>query len=214
MSEDKRDWAETKQRDEQRKPSKWLARLQQFVATERQKARPKPKLSRQRIEPTENARVAERQLLEHHIGSWLACLDELLVGVNRWQAKLPAVVITTNPVGITACNNLALNESLHDALLRCCCLTENEYRYWCKKEPDVQFESHINYWAWIKTSVPAVRAKEFYKFPIAKGSAYWLLRHGVSGLGEYDFFDCKVFEWDGMKPTLLTEHFRESVPSV
>ena len=214
MSEDKRDWAETKQCAAQREPSKWLARLHRFVATERQKARPKRKLPRQRIEPTEKARVAELQLLEHHIGSWLACLDELLVGVNRWQAKMPAVVITTNPIGIIACDNLALNESLHDALLRCCCLTENEYRYWCKEEPDIQFESHINYWAWIKTSVPAVRAKEFYKFPIAEGSVYWLLRHGVSGLGKYDSFDCKVFEWDGMKPTLLTEHFRESVPSV
>ena len=214
MSEDKRDWAETEQCDEQRKPSKWLARLQRFVATERQKARPKANFLGNGLNRLRMLVLLKRQLLEHHIGSWLACLDELLVGVNRWQAKLPAVVITTNPVGITACNNLALNESLHDALLRCCCLTENEYRYWCKQEPDVQFESHINYWAWIKTSVPAVRAKEFHKFPIAKGSAYWLLRHGVSGLGEYDFFDCKVFEWDGMKPTLLTEHFRESVPSV
>ena len=51
MSEDKRDWAETKQRDEQRKPSKWLARLQRFVATERQKARPKD-LGPKQIRPT------------------------------------------------------------------------------------------------------------------------------------------------------------------
>ncbi|MDA7889205.1 hypothetical protein N9A79_01370 [Pirellulales bacterium] len=214
MPKDKRECHETEQCGGHGEPSEWLARLQRFVATERRKNRPQAKYPRQRSEPTETARLAEVQLLERHIGSWVPCLDELLGSVNRWQAKFPAVVITTNPVGVTACDNLLLNESFHEALLRCCCLTENEYRYWCKQEPDVHFESHINYWAWIKTSVPAVRAKEFQEYPIAEGSVYWLLRHGVSGLGKHDFFDCKVFEWDGMKATLLTEHFREGVPSV
>lgn len=214
MYEEEKKCAETEQVNGQPDPSEWLTKLRQFVVVERQKNRPRGKQARQRSEPTPNARIAEVQLLESHIGSWLACLDQLLVDVNRWHARCPAVVITTNPVGVTACSNLALTESLREVLSRCCCLTEYEYRYWCKEEPDKQFESHINYWAWIKTSVPAVRAKEFREFPIAEGSVYWLLRHGVSGLGIHDFFDCKVFEWDGMKPTLLTEHFREGVPSV
>ena len=214
MHEEEKKCSETEQFDGQHEPGEWLTRLRNFMVVERQKNRPRGKHAQPRNEPTPNARIAEVQLLESHIGSWLSRLDKLLVGVDRWHARYPAVVITTNPVGVTACNNLALTESFRDVVSRCCCLTEYEYRYWCKEEPDKQFESHINYWAWIKTSVPAVRAKEFQEFPIAEGSVYWLLRHGVSGLGIHDFFDCKVFEWDGMKPTLLTEHFREGVPSV
>ena len=71
MPKDKRECHETEQCGGHGEPSEWLARLQRFVATERRKNRPQAKYPRQRSEPTETARLAEVQLLERHIGSWV-----------------------------------------------------------------------------------------------------------------------------------------------
>ena len=146
--------------------------------------------------------------------TWLSGLEQRLASAERWNGLIPAVVITTTPVGIRACETIAGDQEFRTLFDSCCCLTEYEYRYWCKENPDLKFRFHINYWAWIKTTVPSARNHEFRNYSIAEGSKYWLLRHGLNGLGEYDYADCQVFGWDGTTTRLLAEHFREGVPSV
>ena len=138
----------------------------------------------------------------------------ILASDGRWDGIRPAVVITTTPVGMRACENLLGERELATLFESCCHLTEYEYRYWCKEEPDTKFQFHINYWAWIKTSIPSVRMHEFRMYPIPKNNKYWLLRHGVNGLGEHDYADCQVHSWNGESTKLLAEHFHEGVPSV
>ena len=148
-------------------------------------------------------------------------LDTGLQGWNKdWATHLggngirPAVVITTTPAGIRACKILAEETEFGAVFEYCCYLTEYEYRYWCKEEPDPNLQFHVNYWAWIKTSVPSTRMHEFRNYPLPEDNQYWLLRHGLNGLGKDDYADCQVLGWDGTTTTLLAEHFREGVPSV
>ena len=192
----------------------WMGRLRCFLAGERRKKRPQGK---KKLPPDTRpacSRAAEEKLLETTIGRWFAGLEQRLGNAPRWNGIRPAVVITTTPAGIQACKTLA-EETEFGAVFECCCyLTEYEYRYWCKEEPDPNLRFHINYWAWIKTSVPSTRMHEFRNYPLPEDSQYWLLRHGLNGLGEYDYADCQVFGWDGTTTRLLAEHFREGVPSV
>ena len=192
----------------------WLARLRNFLVCERKKIRPQGKKSPPRHTPSSHSQAAEEELLEAKIRCWLAGLEQRLVNVSRWNALRPAVVITTTPVGIRACEKLVGESELGAVFDYCCHLTEYEYRYWCKEEADINFQFHINYWAWIKTSVPSTRMHEFRDYPIPEDNQYWLLRHGLNGLGDHDYADCQVYRWDGTATSLLADHFHEGVPSV
>jgi hypothetical protein len=55
---------------------------------------------------------------------------------------------------------------------------------------------------------------EFRNYPIPEDNQYWLLRHGLNGLGDHDYADCQVYRWDGTATSLLADHFHEGVPSV
>ena len=144
----------------------WLARLRNFLVCERKKIRPQGKKSPPRHTPSSYSQAAEEELLEAKIRCWLAGLEQRLVNVSRCNALRPAVVITTTPVGIRACEKLVGESELGAVFDYCCHLTEYEYRYWCKEEADINFQFHINYWAWIKTSVPSTRMHEFRDYPM------------------------------------------------
>ena len=192
----------------------WLARLRCFLSNSRKKTRPLGKKSPALPNQTAQAEDAEEKLLQIQMRTWLGGLTQHLASDGRWDGIRPAVVITTTPVGMRACENLLGERELATLFESCCHLTEYEYRYWCKEEPDTKFQFHINYWAWIKTSIPSVRMHEFRMYPIPKNNKYWLLRHGVNGLGEHDYADCQVHSWNGASTKLLDEHFHEGVPSV
>lgn len=198
----------------QRDIDTWLVRLRRFLSRSRKKIRPLGKKSPARPRQPAQAQDAEEKLLQNQMRTWLGGLEQRLANERRWNGIRPAVVITTTPVGIRACESLAWESEFTTLFESCCYLTEYEYRYWCKEESDLKFQFHINYWAWIKTSVPSARMHEFRTYPIAEDSKYWLLRHGVNGSGEHDYADCQVFAWDGTSAKLLTKHFHEGVPSV
>ncbi len=198
----------------QRDIDAWVVRLRCFLGRSRKKMRPIGKKAATRPLQSAQAQDAEERLLENQMRTWLSGLEQRLASAERWNGLSPAVVITTTPVGMRACEKIAGDQEFATLFDSCCYLTEYEYRYWCKEDTDLKFRFHINYWAWIKTSVPSARTHEFHTYPIAEGSKYWLLRHGVTGLGEHDYADCQVFEWDGTTTRLLAEHFREGVPSV
>ena len=192
----------------------WMARLRCFLAGERRKMRPQGKKTSPPKNQSAYSRAAEEKLIRTTIGGWLAGLEQRLVNAPRWNEIRPAVVITTTPAGIRACKTLTEESEFRAVFGYCCYLTEYEYRYWCKEEPDLNSRFHINYWAWVKTSVPSTRMHEFRNYPISEDNQYWLLRHGLNGLGEDDYAECQVFEWDGTTTRLLADHFREGVPSV
>ena len=192
----------------------WIGRLHCFLVGERKKKRPQGKKKSPPNTRSACARAAEEKLLETTIGHWLAGLEQRLGNAPRWNGIRPAVVITTTPAGIRACKILAEETEFGAVFEYSCYLTEYEYRYWCKEEPDPNLQFHVNYWAWIKTSVPSTRMHEFRNYPLPEDNQYWLLRHGLNGLGKDDYADCQVFGWDGTTTRLLAEHFREGVPSV
>ena len=192
----------------------WIGRLHCFLVGERKKKRPQGKKKSPPNTRSACSRAAEEKLLETTIGHWLAGLEQRLGNAPRWNGIRPAVVITTTPAGIRACKILAEETEFGAVFEYCCYLTEYEYRYWCKEEPDPNLQFHVNYWAWIKTSVPSTRMHEFRNYPLPEDNQYWLLRHGLNGLGKDDYADCQVFGWDGTTTRLLAEHFREGVPSV
>ena len=198
----------------QRDIDAWLVRLRCFLSSSRKKMRPLGKKAPVRPRQSARAQDAEERLLENQMRTWLSGLEQRLASAGRWDGLSPAVVITTTTVGIRACEKIAGESAFATLFESCCYLTEYEYRYWCKEDADLKFQFHINYWAWIKTSVPLARMHEFRAYPIADNSKYWLLRHGVNGLGEHDYADCRVFAWDGASTKVLTEHFLEGVPSV
>ena len=76
---------------------------------------------------------------------------------------------------------------------------------------DAEHQLHINHWAWIKTRVPAARAREFAAYPPPAGGRHWLFRHGLAGLGNADHHSCRLYAWDGKATHLLAESFREGV---
>jgi hypothetical protein len=184
----------------------WLTGLRAFVETGRQQPRP----SQRRIPPPAES-AAETELIVAHLRSWLQQLPQLLATQCRTGNSRPAVAITTSTAGLCAAETIAKEPQLRDVLADCCFVTESEYRFWCKERPDANYQLHINHWAWIKTHVPAARAKEFAAYPISADSRHWLLRHGVAGLGDADHHSCRLYAWDGADTRLLAESFREGV---
>ena len=192
----------------------WCMRLRKFLESIRKQARPQGKKAVLRVSRPVHAQDAEEKILENQIREWLSGFKQSSDCAARWAGRTPIVVITTTPVGIRACEKLAREPGLVTMFENCFYLTEYEYRYWCKEDPDPDFQFHINYWAWMKTSIPKVRMHEFRSLPVPKDNEYWLLRHGVNGMGEGDYADCWVFAWNGASAKLLAKDFHEGVPSV
>ena len=139
----------------------WIGRLHCFLVGERKKKRPQDKKKSPPNTRSACSRAAEEKLLETTIGHWLAGLEQRLGNAPRWNGIRPAVVITTTPAGIRACKILAEETEFGAVFEYSCYLTEYEYRYWCKEEPDPNLQFHVNYWAWIKTSVPPLGCMSF-----------------------------------------------------
>ena len=172
------------------------------------------KRSRRRILGPHAHELLRKNFSRRQLDTGLQGWNKDWANAPRWNGIRPAVVITTTPAGIRACKILAEETEFGAVFEYSCYLTEYEYRYWCKEEPDPNLQFHVNYWAWIKTSVPSTRMHEFRNYPLPEDNQYWLLRHGLNGLGKDDYADCQVFGWDGTTTRLLAEHFREGVPSV
>lgn len=180
----------------------WLAGLRAFVAQQRNQ----PSRS-QRPPPPPAELAAEADLIAAHLRDWLTKLPQLLARHDR----RPAIAITTSPAGLAAIDRLAADPAFMSLLAGCCGVTESEYRFWCKEQPDPDHAVHANHWAWMKTQVPAARAAEFAAYPLPAGSRHWLFRHGLAGLGLADHHSCRLYAWNGRTATLLAEQFREGV---
>jgi len=184
----------------------WLAGLRAFVKARRRQPRPL-----QRRLPPAAELDAEAGLIAAHLRSWLPELPHLLGQQGRTGNKRPAVAVTTSAAGLQAAATLADEPQLRHLLNDCYFVTETEYRFWCKERPDAEHQLHINHWAWIKTRVPAARAREFAAYPPPAGGRHWLFRHGLAGLGNADHHSCRLYAWDGKATHLLAESFREGV---
>ena len=90
----------------QRDIDTWLVRLRRFLSRSRKKIRPRGKKSPARPRQPAQAQDAEEKLLQNQIRTWLGGLEQRLANERRWDGIRPAVVITTTPVGIRACESL------------------------------------------------------------------------------------------------------------
>ena len=184
----------------------WLAGLRGFAARQRQQ----PSRSQRPIPPAVEQK-AEAELIAAHLRAWLIGLPQLLERHSRAGGRQPAIAITTSTAGLTAVERLSAESQLASLLAGCCAVTESEYRFWCKEQPDPAYALHMNHWAWVKTRVPATRAAEFADYPLPAGNRHWLFRHGLAGLGAGDHHSCRLYSWDGTATSLLAESFREGV---
>ena len=191
--------------------AEWLAGLRQFVVEQRRQRPPEKQPSPLRPPPTAAESATEEQLIAEHLRHWLTTLPQLIA--EGWQpnASRPAIAITTSVAGLRAVAGLATEPALAAVLSGCCAVTETEYRFWCKQQPDPDWAVHWNGWAWIKTRVPAARAAEFAAYPLAAGSRHWLFRHGLAAGGPVAHHSCRLYCWDGQSATLLADSFREGV---
>ena len=184
----------------------WLAGLRSFAARQRQQP-----LRSQRPIPPAVEQKTEAELNAAHLRAWLIGLPQLLERHSRAGDRQPAIAITTSTAGLAAVESLSAEPQQARILAGCCAVTESEYRFWCKEQPDPAYALHINHWAWVKTRVPAARAVEFADYPLPAGSRHWLFRHGLVGLGAGDHHSCRLYAWDGAATSLLAESFREGV---
>lgn len=193
----------------------WLAGLRQRIADER--CGPGPAGPTRQPAPTAAAVAAERMILAAHLVVWLE--NELLTLLDARRAALassadpyPAIVITTSPVGIdVVADMLARDEplvaTLRDSIVA---VTEREYRDWTKEHPDPEHLLHVNHWSWVKTAVPEARRREFSRFPLAAGEAFWLHRTGTMGCGMERRF-CHLWKWNGAAASLVEPFVEERV---
>jgi hypothetical protein len=189
----------------------WLDGLREFVGEQRRRQPPAASLARLRPPPTADELLLEQDLIATHLRHWLGNLPQLFADTPRLNSDLPAVVITTSPAGLVAETILQAEPALAAIWPACCCVTEFEYRFWCRQQPDADYSLHVNHWAWAKTRVPAARAAEFAAFPLADGERYWLFRHGLAGWGPADHHSCQLYRSDGRSLSLLEPAFREGV---
>ncbi len=189
----------------------WLAGLRAFAAEQRGQRPLEKQPSPLRPPPTAAESAAEEQLIAKHLRHWLTTLPQLIAEGRLPNVSSPAIAITTSVAGLGAVAGLAAEPALAAALSSCCAVTETEYRFWCKQQPDPDCAVHWNYWAWIKIRVPAARAAEFAAFPLAAGSRHWLFRHGLAAPGPVAHHSCRLYCWDGQTATLQADSFREGV---
>lgn len=189
----------------------WLAGLREFIARQREQQHLEKRSSHLRPVPTSAERVMEERLIAEHLRGWLPTLPDLMAERRQANDAAPAIVITTSLAGLQAVAGLAGEPALAALLTNCCAVTEVEYRFWCKEQPDPEFAAHWNHWAWIKTHIPEARASEFAAYPLPVGSRHWLFRHGLAANSPVAGHSCRLYRWDGQAATLLTDSFREGV---
>jgi hypothetical protein len=155
--------------------------------------------------------AAERTIHAAHLADWLGRLD-LLRARRRAFAEsdpardpVPAIVLTTTPVGIGLVAELVARRDPAIAPIagRLACVTEAEYRRHAMRSPDPEFLLHLNHWTWVKTRVPEQRWGEFARHPLGPEEAYWLHRTGTAGAGAADVRGCDLWRFDGRAATLL-----------
>lgn len=180
----------------------WLVALREF-ADEWRRAHPAPG-------PTPAEAPAEAAILAAHLVTWLDGIDDLdaargaLAGSRPALDPLPALVVTTSPVGINAAERvLAGHPRAADVWPRLALVTEIEYRRHCMRHADDAHRFHVNHWNWLKTRVPPQRDREFAGHPLAPGECYWLHRTGTSGAGAADRRDAHLWKWNGRHPSFL-----------
>lgn len=185
----------------------WLLGLCEFAAKQR--------LRKPLCEPAAAAeRAAHRMILAAELATVLSGWERVLEARRAGQVGDaggpesdldPALVITTSAVGIAvaeeefAAGSVAARALANHAGV----VTELEYRLWCIRQSDTGYRRHVNFWNWIKTSVPQQRYPEFNRHPLRTGDAYWLHRAGIAGAGSADRRDCHLWKWDGRHAALL-----------
>lgn len=160
--------------------------------------------------------AAERAVLAAHLVSWIdtdlpRLLAERAAALPAAAAE-PAIVLTTTAAGLAAADDVLGRD---DPLVRqwrrqFACVTELDYRLWCKQHPDPGHRLHVNHWSWIKTSVPPQRWAAFEQWPLGPGEAYWLHRTGTVGAGPDRRF-CHLWKWNGSTAALLRPFIDENV---
>jgi len=185
----------------------WLLGLREFAAQQR--------LRKPLCEPAGAAeRAAQRMILAAELATVLSGWEYVLearragrVGdAGGPESDLdPALVITTSAFGIAVAEEEFASGSVSARALanHAGVVTELEYRLWCIRQPDTGSRRHVNFWNWVKTSVPQQRHAEFARHPLGTGDAYWLHRAGIAGAGSADRRDCHLWRWNGRHAALL-----------
>jgi hypothetical protein len=190
---------------------RWLRGLQAAVGKERTRRPPEASLMRLRPPPTAAELDCEQELISNYLRQQLGKVVQFVNNSTRFRSGFPAIVITTSPAGLRAEKALRTDAACSSVWQACCCVTEFEYRFWCRQQPDADYRLHVNVWAWAKTRVPAARAAEFAAFPVAEGERHWLFRHGLAGCGRADHHSSMLYRSDGHSLGLLQADFREGV---
>lgn len=189
----------------------WLEGLRDFAAEHRHR---KPL-----AEPAvKECGAAERMILAAHLATTLAGWEQVLADRQAHAKGMPgsdpdpAVVITTSAVGVAVAREQLAAGSLpaRDLAERAVAVTELEYRLWCIRHPDDGYVTHVNFWNWVKTSVPRERHAEFAKHPLGPDEVYWLHRAGLAGAGTADRRDCHLWKWNGRHASLLEAFVAEA----
>jgi hypothetical protein len=182
----------------------WLDGLRVFAAEHR--------LRKPLREPATAAEgAAERMILAASLATVLAGWDAVDAARRASGSAAsphdpdPPIVITTSGVGIRVVGEHLATGSLPARAVadRAVAVTELEYRLWCIRHPDDEYERHVVLWNWIKTRVPPERHGEFARHPLRPGEAYWLHRTGIGGAGAAVRRDCHLWKWNGRHASLL-----------
>jgi hypothetical protein len=182
----------------------WLDGLRVFAAEHR--------LRKPLREPATAAEgAAERMILAANLAAVLAGWDAVDAARRASGSGAsphdpdPPLVITTSGVGIGVVGEHLATGSLPARAVadRAVAVTELEYRLWCIRHPDDEYQRHVVLWNWIKTRVPPERHGEFARHPLRPGEAYWLHRTGIGGAGAAVRRDCHLWKWNGRHASLL-----------
>ena len=182
----------------------WLDGIREFAAEHRLRKPPR--------EPASVAEgAAERMILAANLATVLAGWDTVEAARRASGSGAspldpdPPLVITTSGIGIGVVGEQLATGSLPARAIadRAVAVTELEYRLWCIRHPDDEYQRHIVLWNWIKTRVPPERHGEFARHPLGPGEAHWLHRTGIAGAGAADRRDCHLWKWNGRHASLL-----------
>jgi len=182
----------------------WLDGLRVFAAEHR--------LRKPLREPATAAEgAAERMILAANLAAVLAGWDAVDAARRASGSAAsphdpdPPIVITTSGVGIGVVGEHLATGSLPARAVadRAVAVTELEYRLWCIRHPDDEYQRHVVLWNWIKTRVPPERHGEFARHPLRPGEDYWLHRTGIGGAGAAVRRDCHLWKWNGRHASLL-----------
>jgi len=160
--------------------------------------------------------AAERALLAAHLVAWFDTELPSLLSERAAEAAArgrgdgtdidpePAVVITTTSAGCAVADELLCRDDplVRHLRNRFACVTELEYRRWCMRHPDEDYQLHIAHWSWMKTRVPPEWRPKLAQWPIREGESYWLHRTGTAGAGR-ERRSSHLWKWNGSTASIL-----------